>query len=530
MIDRKNNEVWQAVVTGVVASAVLLGVIYVNRAMDYREIFLPNTYINGMAVGNLSVEDVEEMLGEYQLTVEFREGETVMIEGEEIDYHYVSDGTVADILESQNLLLWLPSQYGMVGNSTNSSIIEESAETGDTVTVEESAEAGNTGESSSLIVESSNTGNFRTFEYSIDTPTAYDPGKLEAVLEEISQLHESNMRAPEDAYVGYDDQTSVFVIVPEVYGTMLDADAAKKYIDEAIAAESTEIDLAGIDGLYENPDIYKDNEILNRDVEVLNELAGASVTYELPGGETKVLDGPQLREWLLTDEDGNYYRDDTIWNVKITEFIAELAAEVNTIYSDHDFETHDGEVITVPGKGYYGYLLNQKEEIAQLAEELSDNTVISREPIYKRTEAAAPDDNYGWGGDYCEINLTLQHLWIYKDYEVVYETDVVSGTNDYKHRTPDGAYFIYNKLRNTILKGDKQDDGTYGYETPVSYWMRITDDGIGLHDASWRSSFGGSIWRWGGSHGCVNLPSWTAADIYELLEEGTPVAIYYEEE
>ena len=50
--------------------------------------------------------------------------------------------------------------------------------------------------------------------------------------------------------------------------------------------------------------------------------------------------------------------------------------------------------------------------------------------------------------------------------------------------------------------------------------------GYGLHDASWRSSFGGSIYKRSGSHGCVNLPTWEAPELYDLISVGTPVIVF----
>ena len=37
---------------------------------------------------------------------------------------------------------------------------------------------------------------------------------------------------------------------------------------------------------------------------------------------------------------------------------------------------------------------------------------------------------------------------------------------------------------------------------------------------------GGDIYKTNGSHGCVNLPKDKAAEIYDLVEIGTPVVIY----
>ena len=78
-----------------------------------------------------------------------------------------------------------------------------------------------------------------------------------------------------------------------------------------------------------------------------------------------------------------------------------------------------------------------------------------------------------------------------------------------------------------MLRGDKQDDGEWGYETPVKYWIRLTGSGIGIHDADWRYSFGGNIWRWGGSHGCINTPPSIMPTIFELVEENMPVVVHY---
>ena len=47
-----------------------------------------------------------------------------------------------------------------------------------------------------------------------------------------------------------------------------------------------------------------------------------------------------------------------------------------------------------------------------------------------------------------------------------------------------------------------------------------------MHDASWRSTFGGTIYKRSGSHGCINLPYSAAKTIYENIEAGYPVLVY----
>ena len=50
---------------------------------------------------------------------------------------------------------------------------------------------------------------------------------------------------------------------------------------------------------------------------------------------------------------------------------------------------------------------------------------------------------------------------------------------------------------------------------------------IGLHDAYWRSRFGGEEYKRNGSHGCVNLPPENAQKLYRYVEAGMPVICYY---
>ena len=475
MIERK-SEIKQGVIAAVLSAAALAGSLYTAKALDYRGIFIPGTIINGINAGGHTVSEMEEILGEYDLKVRFREGEDIDLTNENIDYHYVSDGRLDALMEQQKIYLW-----GL--------------------------------------------GLYRDTQYEIPEKKEYSRDKMLAILDAAPQMAERNMTEPEDACLGYED--GAFAVIPEVEGTTLDPMLVKEEVSAAIEREEQSVDLDKIEGIYSAPEIRKDDEELNKEAEQLNELAGARIEYQLPGGDTKVLDGPVLKDWLEVDDEGDYYRDDDLWDEYITDYVKELSDEVNTVYKEHAFTTHDGDEIMVPGKGYYGYYIDKKNEAEQLWEELDENEQLSREPVYWRTEASDPDDNHGFGDSYVEIDLSQQHMWIYEDGEVILETDVVSGTNDGEHETPAGAFFAYDKKTDTVLRGDKQDDGEWGYETPVEYWIRLTDTGIGIHDADWRYSFGGNIWKWGGSHGCINTPPSVMPTIYELVYQNMPVVVHY---
>ena len=109
-------------------------------------------------------------------------------------------------------------------------------------------------------------------------------------------------------------------------------------------------------------------------------------------------------------------------------------------------------------------------------------------------------------------------MWFYKNGGLVVGTPVVTGSLSGGFATPSGVYDLDYKAMNVTLKGE-------GYASPVTFWMPYGGD-IGIHDASWRTDFGGSIYVNSGSHGCVNTPYAAAQAIYNGIEDGTPVIVY----
>lgn len=119
---------------------------------------------------------------------------------------------------------------------------------------------------------------------------------------------------------------------------------------------------------------------------------------------------------------------------------------------------------------------------------------------------------------YVEVDIRLQKLWVVQGGEVVKETDVVTGNETEGTPTPEGMYTIKSKSINTVLTGPD-------WRIPVNYWMPF-HDGCGLHDAEWKSEFGGRLYKKIGSHGCVNIPADRTKEIYDLVKVGTPVIIH----
>ena len=177
--------------------------------------------------------------------------------------------------------------------------------------------------------------------------------------------------------------------------------------------------------------------------------------------------------------------------------------------------TLDG-VISVKG-GTYGQVMNNNEEISYLNQMLSDRQIVdNREPIWK----VSPKED-GYENTYIEIDLSAQHVWYYEDNVLIMESDCVTGTANTSRETPVGFYFVSEKVKGKYLTGDD-------YRTWVDRWMRITNQGHGLHDASWRDDdeFGGNTYIKDGSHGCINLPTKFAYELYDAINKGVLVIIH----
>lgn len=120
---------------------------------------------------------------------------------------------------------------------------------------------------------------------------------------------------------------------------------------------------------------------------------------------------------------------------------------------------------------------------------------------------------------YIDVDIANQVVTYFEDKVVKLQSPCVTGLANGKRDTPTGTYTIKTHETNRYLVGPT-------WKSYVSYWMRFTDTACGLHDATWRSEFGGSIYKTNGSHGCVNLPKDFAAQLYNAVDIGTIVYVH----
>lgn len=243
------------------------------------------------------------------------------------------------------------------------------------------------------------------------------------------------------------------------------------------------------------------------------------IVYDM-GTEKIPIDSSIASHFLLTHQDGTFALDNDgrlmVSQDGIQSFINSLAEEYNTYGQTREFAATRGENVSVKG-GIYGTELDVKAEVEYLNKAFTEKKAEVHIPAYKREGYVRGKDDIG--DTYIEIDMTDQKMYYYQAGECLIETDVVTGNTSRRMGTPEGVNYVYNKQKNRVLRGP-------GYASPVKFWIPVKGN-IGIHDASWRSTFGDEIYKKSGSHGCINTPLEQVTQLYDLVEIGTPVIMFY---
>ena len=245
---------------------------------------------------------------------------------------------------------------------------------------------------------------------------------------------------------------------------------------------------------------------------------GMSVTYQLPNNQTEVLDGLTIASWV----NGSQGLTVSVDAAKVADYVQGLRNKYDTPAGTQTWQSADGTTKSI--KTNYGWHIDQAKETEALIANIQSLQSVTREPVY--ASRAAQTEMPQWGKTFVEIDLSSQHVYFYQDGNCVWDSKCVTGTaTDPDRATPTGVFALKYKQRDRVLRGRiNPQTGKPSYESPVAYWMPFNGN-IGLHDANWRSSFGGNIYLKSGSHGCINLPPKNAKTLYELITPGTVIVV-----
>lgn len=466
----KSKKAQKAVLITMGSVAGVLLVTYIGLAMYFNSHFMFFTEINGTGCSMKSVEQVEEEMAkkvsDYKLTLKESGGGSETIAGSDISLKYVPGDKLEQIAKEQNGFLWPKSLWEHPKIETEIGV-------------------------------------------------QYDEAALSAAVAALGCMNPETQTPSVDAHPEF--QEGQFVVAPEVIGTQINAEVMNQKVAEAISGFKPTLDLSET-GCYALPRFVSDSPEVTAAAAAMNGYLGANVTYDF-NPNTEVVDASVISQWVKVDGDMNVTFDEGA----VRAYVQSLADKYNTKGVPRPFTTASGNVVTVEGGGF-GWRIDQEAEYAALLANIQNGETVTREPNYSSRGISHGGTDVG--STYAEVDLTNQRMYFIKDGQVVLQSDCVTGNPNKGHATPQGYYSLAWKQKNRTLRGEKQPDGTYEYETPVAFWMPF-NGGIGFHDATWQSSFGGRRYQTHGSHGCVNLPYSIAKQLYDLMYDGVPVVCHY---
>ena len=458
------------IILGIFACIPIALVVYIAFVIHFTNVFMCGTYINGMYCTGFTVEECNDLLmADYEqeyMELQDKSNVRYRITYEEIDGSVDFSEELNHIIRSQNAFLWFMR------------LIEPES-------------------------------------YTLKPKIVYNDLMLGKVLSE-STMYEEQSNKELDVSILESEEGYVLVDNRQDY---LNPDKVHEAARYAMENQENFIDLVEY-GCYEDLNYtaeMKDTLELWKKIDTFQN--SCKVSYDM-GDVVIPVDASVVCHFIKLNEDNTFMLDkegNPVFDKDgVTEFINGLAAEYDTYGTIRKFTTTSGEVKEISG-GTYGTKLNQKAEVKYLTEAFLNGVEETHIPSYSKMSSNRGKDDIG--KTYIEVDMTNQKMYYYSKGVLKLETDVVTGNLRLNHDTPEGVNYVYAKQKNRILRGP-------GYASPVDYWMPV-NGGIGIHDASWRSEFGGEIYKTSGSHGCINTPIEKMEELYDMVTVGTPVIMYY---
>lgn len=445
---------------------------YIGLAIYYHNAFAYGTWINGVYCTGRSIGDVNRELVKgfsYEgITIHDREDNAYRISAEEIGYQFDFARALEIYQKQQNSWMWVDSL-------------------------------------------------FHGWNVELTPVVSYDRQALDEILHSLPFLEAAGKQPDEERRVAITRTRQGYELINERTDVLSVEEAAAAVI-RAVEESRTEVFLEE-EGCYHELELTAQMRDTLNLWDKINAFQQCGIVYQM-GGEQVPVDASVVCDWIELNEDGSFALDEQ-GNLKlrenaIAEFIDRLAAEYDTVGASRQFHATRGETVTVEG-GVYGNKLDRKAEVQYLTEAFLTGRKEVHEPEY--TQKAWRQGKNDIGDTYVEVDMGRQMLYYYEKGELKLSTPVVTGNTSRRMGTPSGVNYVYLKQRNRVLRGP-------GYASPVDFWMPVKGN-IGIHDASWRSKYGGTIYQTNGSHGCINTPRDVMVQLYDSVEVGTPVVMFY---
>ena len=229
---------------------------------------------------------------------------------------------------------------------------------------------------------------------------------------------------------------------------------------------------------------------------VLTRTAGEEVeVISIANGWAKLKDGNYVYAKYLSSNPSGLFRKRTMWVVVSSANVRSEPSKNSQIIDSREFgvqvtvTAREGEWYSIKGGGYIHYSCLYAN-IENYFRSLYDDVIL--------------------------ISISQQHISYYISDSLITSGSIVSGKDS--SPTPLGNWTVLSRVTNTKMSGKKVDYAVYF----------VPGRGIAVHNAPWRTHFGGTRYKKSGSMGCVNTTYDIAQLIYESCRVKTTRVVVYQ--
>lgn len=363
-------------------------------------------------------------------------------------------------------------------------------------------------------------------ELSAAAAVSFDREKVAAVVAPaVEQLAASS--TVEGHGISYSPEAAAFVLDEGAVATSLDAELVTDAVAQAIQAGETEVVIG--DECVETDTAVQDA------VNAANTMVGAAVTLNLGGTNVAVVTSDMIAGWITIGDDLSVSFD----SAAVEQWTrGDLSAQLDTIGTDRTYTRPDGATFTVTGttSGYgastYGWSIDGKALAEQIAANVQSGQPSTIDIPCVSTAAKVNPGGQDWPDRYIDVDLTAQHAVFYDNGTVIWEADITTGQPNLGQETPTGVWTVTNRKSRATdgdinLKGPiDPETGEPEWDSHVDFWLGFVGNLVGFHNAPWQSVFGGDIYTYYGSHGCIRMSYADGQALYNVGRVGDVVVVH----
>ncbi len=363
----------------------------------------------------------------------------------------------------------------------------------------------------------------RTHDLSAEAGVSFDHDKLAALL--APAMDEGRQAALEDSgnVISYDSASSSFALDDRVVAQYLDLDAVAAVLSTTFAQHEASVELGD--------ECLSTGSALEDAVAQANAYVQAATTLTLGGQDVYDVTADQIAGWVTIADDLSASLDTS---AIATWCHGELSELLDTVGTERTYTRPDGVTETVNdgsaafGASVYGWLIDGEAAADELAAAIQAGQPTTLALPTLQEAAQVNPGGQDWGTRYIDVDIPAQHIYFYDAGTLIWDADTVTGQPNLNRSTPTGVWTVTNRLSGDInLTGPvNAETNEPEWDSHVQFWMGVVRNIVGFHNAPWRSAFGGQIYTWNGSHGCINLSYADGQSLYDLIKVGDVVVIH----